>query len=208
MTEPREKRRSALLRAARDVFVTHGYQDARIEQIAAKAGVGKGTFYLYFKDKRAIYAELVDGLFQRLRAAILDVDSKGDIESQVRHNIRALIAVITEDAPFARSLMWLGAGLDPQFTGTIRGFHRDVHRVLAQALRDGQALGVVAEGDPDLFATFAIGALKEVVLQADDHATPARRELLTGALFDILQRGMLRVPSAGVPHEGGRARHR
>ena len=95
MTEPREKRRTALLRAARDVFVTHGYQDARIEQIARKAGVGKGTFYLYFKDKRAIYAELVDGLFQRLRAAILDVDSKGDIESQVRHNIRALIAVIT-----------------------------------------------------------------------------------------------------------------
>lgn len=165
-----------------------------MEEIAARAGVGKGTCYLYFKDKRTIYGELVGGLFERLRAAILNVDAKGDIESQIRHNIRALIAVITEDAPFARSLMWLGVGLDPQFARDIGNFHRDVHRVLAQALKDGQALGVVAPGDPELFATFAVGALKEVVLQADDHATPQRREQLTGALFDILQKGMLRVP--------------
>ena len=56
----REKTREKLLTAARHVFVEKGYHDAKIDDIAERAGVGKGTFYLYFKDKRAVFAELVD----------------------------------------------------------------------------------------------------------------------------------------------------
>ena len=65
------ERRHELLRAARDVFATKGYHDAKIDDIVAAAKVAKGTFYLYFPDKRSVFSELVDGLFQRLGAAIL-----------------------------------------------------------------------------------------------------------------------------------------
>ena len=67
------ERRSDLLRAARTVFATRGYHDARIDEIAAQAGVAKGTFYLYFKDKRSIFVELLDALFERISRAILRV---------------------------------------------------------------------------------------------------------------------------------------
>ena len=56
MAVDRVKRREALLRAARDVFVTKGYHDAKVEDICARADVAKGTFYLYFPDKRSIFS--------------------------------------------------------------------------------------------------------------------------------------------------------
>jgi AcrR family transcriptional regulator len=54
-------RRKAILDAALDVFAERGYAGARLEDVATRAGVGKGTIYLYFSDKRALFIELVRG---------------------------------------------------------------------------------------------------------------------------------------------------
>ncbi len=45
---------------ARDVFAQRGYHAAKIDDIVAAAGIARGTFYLYFEDKRAIFEEIVD----------------------------------------------------------------------------------------------------------------------------------------------------
>src|SRR5215831_16798195 len=91
------ERRQVLLHAARDVFATKGYHNAKVDDIVASAKVAKGTFYLYFPDKRSVFAELVDGLFSRLTLAILRVDTNGDVEAQIKHNVRAIIAVLLDD---------------------------------------------------------------------------------------------------------------
>jgi len=52
-------RRQAILDAALTVFAEHGYEAARLDDVAAHAGVAKGTLYLYFKDKQALFAALV-----------------------------------------------------------------------------------------------------------------------------------------------------
>lgn len=54
-------RREAILDAALTVFAEHGYEAARLDDMAAKAGVAKGTLYLYFKDKEALFEALVRG---------------------------------------------------------------------------------------------------------------------------------------------------
>ena len=53
-----EDRRRQILDAALDVFAEHGYAAARLEDVAARAGVAKGTIYLYFADKRTLFMEL------------------------------------------------------------------------------------------------------------------------------------------------------
>lgn len=185
-------RREALLAAARDVLVQDGYHAARIDDIARRAGVAKGTYYLYFKDKRAIFAELVDGLVARIEAAIVRVDETADLGAQVRHNIRATVAVLAEDRELARVVLAPTAGLDAAFSATIAEMHDRVVAILSKALADGQALGVVGPGDSDLLATFAIGALKEAVLRSKE-LDPARRELLVEQLAAFLERGFLRL---------------
>ncbi|MEW6640105.1 MAG: TetR/AcrR family transcriptional regulator [Pseudomonadota bacterium] len=54
-----QERRDAILAAALDAFVERGFAATRLEDIAAQAGVAKGTIYLHFADKEALFQELV-----------------------------------------------------------------------------------------------------------------------------------------------------
>src|SRR4051812_3751793 len=190
------ERRQELLRAARDVFATKGYHDAKVDDIVAIAKVAKGTFYLYFPDKRSVFSELVDLLFQRLGAAILRVDTQGDVEAQVKHNIRAIVAVLLDDPALTRILLSYAAGLDPGFMTKIRSFYDGVRTLLEHSLAEGQRLGIVGAGEPRLLSTFTIGALKELLLENVNADAARPREEIVAHLFAFLQTGYPRIEPA------------
>ena len=52
-------RRDAILAAALEEFSARGFAAARLEDVAQRAGVGKGTIYLHFRDKEALFQELI-----------------------------------------------------------------------------------------------------------------------------------------------------
>lgn len=52
-------RREAILAAALDEFAARGFAGARLDDVARRAGVAKGTIYLHFRDKEALFQELV-----------------------------------------------------------------------------------------------------------------------------------------------------
>ncbi len=60
---PREARtaarRDAILAAALDEFSQQGFEAARLDDVAKRAGIAKGTIYLYFRDKEALFQELI-----------------------------------------------------------------------------------------------------------------------------------------------------
>jgi TetR/AcrR family fatty acid metabolism transcriptional regulator len=68
-----EEKRLAILKAAFDVVTERGYSDTKVDEVARRAGVAKGTVYLYFKDKPAIYIGLVDWLLEQALAIIAEV---------------------------------------------------------------------------------------------------------------------------------------
>jgi AcrR family transcriptional regulator len=53
------ERREAIIEAALDEFIARGYAATRLDDVAKRAGVAKGTIYLHFKDKEALFQELV-----------------------------------------------------------------------------------------------------------------------------------------------------
>jgi AcrR family transcriptional regulator len=52
-------RREAILSAALDEFSSRGFEAARLDDVARRAGVAKGTIYLYFRDKESLFQELI-----------------------------------------------------------------------------------------------------------------------------------------------------
>jgi AcrR family transcriptional regulator len=192
------ERRQELLHAARDVFATKGFHDAKVDDIVAAAKVAKGTFYLYFHDKRSVFAELVDVFFMRLGTAILKVDTRGDVEAQIKHNIRAIVAVVLDDPALTHILLSYAVGLDAAFIDKIQSFYDGVKRLLEESLREGQALGIVAQGDTKLFAAFTIGALKELLAENTMRGSQRHREDIVTSLFDFLQAGYLRKAPDGL----------
>src|SRR5215510_2245389 len=53
------ERRQAIIEAAMEEFISRGFAATRLDDIAKRAGVAKGTIYLHFKDKESMFEELV-----------------------------------------------------------------------------------------------------------------------------------------------------
>jgi AcrR family transcriptional regulator len=53
------ERRDAILAAALDEFSTRGFEAARLDDVARRASIAKGTIYLYFRDKETLFQELI-----------------------------------------------------------------------------------------------------------------------------------------------------
>jgi AcrR family transcriptional regulator len=53
------KRRAAIVEAAMEEFIARGFAATRLDDIAKRAGVAKGTIYLHFKDKESMFEELI-----------------------------------------------------------------------------------------------------------------------------------------------------
>src|SRR3954467_5279330 len=53
------ERRGAIVDAAMEEFITRGFTATRLDDVAKRAGVAKGTIYLHFKDKESMFEELI-----------------------------------------------------------------------------------------------------------------------------------------------------
>src|SRR6476646_1480900 len=53
------ERRAAIVDAALDEFIARGFAATRLDDVAKRAGVAKGTIYLHFKDKESMFEELI-----------------------------------------------------------------------------------------------------------------------------------------------------
>ena len=66
----RAERRDAILQAALDEFSAKGFAAARLDDVASRAGVAKGTIYLYFQDKETLFQELLRSMLSPVVAVI------------------------------------------------------------------------------------------------------------------------------------------
>jgi AcrR family transcriptional regulator len=66
----REKRRAAILAAALEEFAARGFADTRLDDVARRARIAKGTIYLYFRDKETLFQDLVREMLSPLVGAI------------------------------------------------------------------------------------------------------------------------------------------
>ena len=192
------ERRQQILTNARDVFAKRGYHAAKIDDIVAAAGVARGTFYLYFDDKRAIFEEIVDGTFARLGQAIMRVDT-GDsskVRSQIEENIRRIVHELLEDPATTKILLSDAVGLDPAFDRKLLFFYEEVGKLLESSLVDGQERGIVATGDARVYAIMTLGAVKELMYQVVMRGLEYPEERIVEEIFRFLAAGYLRVSAA------------
>src|SRR5215831_1546830 len=97
----RAETRTRLLTAAKEVFEEKGYVEARVSDIAERAGVAKGLLYYYFDTKQAIFRELAAEVDRELAHAIdvmLDRSSGPTPAERLRAAIRVHLETYRNDA--------------------------------------------------------------------------------------------------------------
>jgi AcrR family transcriptional regulator len=190
------ERRQQILHVARDVFARRGYHAAKIDDIVAAAGIARGTFYLYFEDKRAIFEEIVDRTIARLGMSIVRVDPHDGgrtVADQVQEQIRQIVRILLEDRATTKILLSDALGVDPTFDRKLLSFYDEMSSLLEGSLRDGQALGIVREGDVHLMSWLTMGALKEVMFQIVQRGAEYDEDRLVEGTFAYFASGYLRV---------------
>ena len=178
------------------MFARRGYHAAKIDEIVATAGVARGTFYLYFEDKRGIFEEIVDGTFVRLGSAVMRVDTEDperSVADQVRENIRRIVHALLEDRATTKILLSDAVGLDAAFDRKLLSFYEQVGKLLEDALADGQERGIVAPGDTHIFAILTLGAVKEIIYQVVMRGLSYSEEQIVDTILAFLSAGYLRM---------------
>jgi AcrR family transcriptional regulator len=191
------ERRQQILAAARTLFAKRGYHQTTIDDIVEQAGVARGTFYLYFEDKRAIFSDLIDRFGSQLAMAIVRIvtdDPSRGVAAQVRENIRRIVGTCLAERSLTKILLTDAVGVDPTFDRKLANFYDSMVGLLVETLKEGQALGIVADGEPRVLAYLALGALKELLYQAVTLGLAEESaEVLTQQIYSFLSAGCLRA---------------
>ena len=128
---PPEARRAAILSAALDEFTARGYEGARLDDVAKRAGVAKGTIYLYFADKETLFQELVRSMVNPVLGALqavstIDMPARALVERLTETFVREIYGTRRKD--IIRLILSEG----PRFPAIGEFYHREViARVLA-----------------------------------------------------------------------------
>lgn len=195
--EARETRRAALLAAAAPVFATHGYYGTSVDDVVEAAGVARGTFYLYFDGKDALFRELIDGLLHRLRAAVLPVrrgPEAPDPTTQLRDLLVGLLGTLVEDRAVARLLFREALAHDAALRERMRAFQDELRAYVRHGLRLGVADGFLGPMDVDIVADCVVGTVQAVIVarlvdgEASLDVDAAADAILRYALFGLTHR--------------------
>ncbi len=98
--ERSERKRAAILEAAREVFLRNGYVGASMDEIAALAKVSKQTVYKHFADKERLFSEIVtvtvDQIADPNTDALLKLSDTGDVAAALHAFARRQIHAVTD----------------------------------------------------------------------------------------------------------------
>ncbi|MBX7192973.1 MAG: TetR/AcrR family transcriptional regulator [Sandaracinaceae bacterium] len=191
----REQRRRELLDVALKVFAQRGYHQARIADIIDAAGVARGTFYLYFESKNAIFHALLDDLLARVRTSVVGVSMAGNappVNVQIRQSVERVLAAFVASPDLTRVVLREAVGLDAEVDKKLFDFYARLHRWLADALANGARLGLLRVSNGDLAAWAVLGTIKQMVqLLVDGPADSGRKPTITEAAEAILDYSLL-----------------
>jgi AcrR family transcriptional regulator len=149
-----------ILGAARRLFARRGYAAANIEEIAEAAGIAKGTIYLYFPSKEAIFAGVLESDLETLTTETIDAMSPAaTLEDRLRAFLDVRVRYMQQRQEFLRVYLaeFGGRGSGSPLVARVieKQFKRGV-RHLARCIEDASAAGDIGRlpAEPVALAVF------------------------------------------------------
>lgn len=195
------RRRTSVLKSAKGVFSEKGFHDASVSDIIEAAGIARGTFYLYFKNKRDLFDSLLDRLLEDLFSLIHRVTLEpGDPDpvDQIRANLRRVLELFLDDVDLTRIVLHHAVGLDHEFDRKLTDFNDRVSEMLAQSLSLGIEMGLIRTCEVHVVAHLILGGVKEVVWRLVSRPGREPVPALDVLVDEILAFGMRGVAAGAV----------
>jgi len=156
--------------AACAVFAEKGFHEAKISDITDRAGVAKGTFYLYFKSKEQLFGALLDDFTYDVLVAFFipgaeAVESGGEIRERFERITSNALTMLRRNKDLARIFLLEGGAWEPEFEGKARAFYENLAAATAKNLQAWMDKGLLRRSDPLVIAHCVIGMIERITMQ-------------------------------------------
>jgi len=141
-----ERRRTQIIEAAYEVFSAKGYTNTGIADIAATLGMGHGTFYRYFKNKRDILDQVVDYGVERIMQALeletaKPAETLEEFREQVRRIGERLFELLDSEPGLGQVVLLEATSIDEEMTQRVMGLIDTFGALAATFLQNGVRRG-------------------------------------------------------------------
>jgi TetR/AcrR family transcriptional regulator len=147
-TRIQTEKREAILEAALDVFSTHGFRGATIDQIAEAAGMSKPNLLYYFKGKEAIHETLIHRLLDTWLDPLRALDDVGDPLEELRAYIRRKLEMARdfprESRLFANEILQGAPRVMPMIEGELKSLVDEKVEIIRAWIKAGK----IRKADP------------------------------------------------------------
>jgi AcrR family transcriptional regulator len=187
------QRTAEILEAAAETFARLGLGTARMDDVAAAAGVSKGTLYLYFKNKDALVAALLHGLFAPLTDALALLEGPGTASERLTRYVSATVAIFEALQP-RLSLVFDAFALAPRsdavrhlMTSHLRAYHAALVRTIEHGVSAGEFRPVDSAQIATLLMAVFDGLLQIVAVDPMLAALPQRGPAALKFVLDAIR---------------------
>jgi len=206
----RQARRAQVLRHAKRIFARKGYHQTNIADIIAQARIARGTFYLYFQNKRDLFQELLDQVLRELTTRIQRIrldPLEPSPADQLRNNLRRVVGFVLTERELTDILLNHSMGFDSELDTRVREFYDRIAQQIQRSLDLGVQMALVRPCDTRSMSYCILGAIKELVGQLSQQ--PPRdiesvvEELLNFGLRGVARRELLEAAALGRKEANG-----
>jgi AcrR family transcriptional regulator len=191
MQRPDEAKRRQIMDAAARLFANREFHEVRLEDVADAAKVGKGTLYVYFSSKDALYLALIREAFgELLQVAVSGVSHGQDVWEQLRTVVRGVIRFGMAYPDLFRVMRRALPGPEDP---AIQEMRCRLTSAIEQILADGNRSGRIDDPHPEITSQFFLSFIRGVLMYP-----PA------GMTAEVLEEHMLRVVRRGIGKEARR----
>ena len=200
VTNQKEDRKDALVRAAIEIFHQKGYAQARVSDIVARAGVAQGTFYLYFRSKEAVFRHICTAFMEQFSQAFAEsADIFGgfteeEITQSVFRFIRKLLILYRENGAVADLISREGIGHGGLFKEIYEDIFVHFHELMKARLQEIVDRGIVRFRDAETASILLIGLFERTMflisligqeIRVDELAEQMTAFILKGLSLDV-----------------------
>jgi AcrR family transcriptional regulator len=195
--QPRETRRQQILDAAAELLAGNGLAGTSVDAVARRAGIAKGTVYLYFPSWQdllgALRARYVHGLAGRAEAVFGHADpaDPGSVVGAFDRLAVELAGYVGVNQRLYHILFQEAGGHEEHATGQL-------HHLVRCFLTEAMDRGALAPTDPELLARFLLDGLHAVLLPLAHQDRPDRQHALS-SLSELLRRLLAPAPRKSPP---------
>lgn len=153
-----------ILDCAAQLFAKGHYHEVRMEDIAAQAGVAKGTLYRYFADKEDLYvALLVNGMERLLDESRSKVAGPGAAEERLQTFFNGVVRFYERQPYYLELWARVESSRSAASVSALKAIRGQFFHLLTALIRELNASGRFATTDPDWSALALMGVVRNIL---------------------------------------------